>query len=58
VKHLLDNIAWHSLTGAHASVSAGTDRARRYARGFSNIAGFANPVSPMLSDLEGHFDCG
>ncbi len=29
---LLDNIAWHSLTGPQAAWSAGRGRVRRYAR--------------------------
>jgi hypothetical protein len=34
MKHLLDNIVWHSLSGPQARFSTGTDDARRYARGF------------------------
>ena len=37
---LLDNIAWHTLTGPHARFAAGTGGARRYAPGFSPIVGF------------------
>jgi hypothetical protein len=29
MQHLLDNIAWHTLTGAHASYATGTAGARR-----------------------------
>ena len=39
---LLDNIVWHSLTGAHAPYSAGSNTARRYAKGFTPIVGFAD----------------
>ena len=38
---LLDNIAWNTLSGPHAGFATGTDRARRYAPGFSPIVGFA-----------------
>lgn len=47
----LDNIIWNALTGAHAGFSTGTDRARRYAPGFSPILGFATPRQPALADL-------
>jgi ribosomal protein S18 acetylase RimI-like enzyme len=49
--HLLDNIVWHALSGPHARFSAGTDDARRYARGFSPIAGFADAERPNLAAL-------
>ena len=38
---LLDNVAWHALCRYQARYSEGTDDARRYARGFSSIIGFA-----------------
>ena len=44
--HPLDNIIWHSLAGAHAVYSQGTDRARRYAPGFSPMLGFACAEDP------------
>jgi GNAT superfamily N-acetyltransferase len=48
---LLDNIAWNTLSGPHAGFATGTDRARRYAPGFSPIVGFANAGQPDLDDL-------
>jgi GNAT superfamily N-acetyltransferase len=51
---LLDNIAWHTLSGPHARFSAGDHRARRYARGFSPILGFADQVHPAFDALEPH----
>jgi ribosomal protein S18 acetylase RimI-like enzyme len=48
---LLDNIAWNTLSGPHAGFATGTDRARRYAPGFSPIVGFANAGHPDLDDL-------
>jgi ribosomal protein S18 acetylase RimI-like enzyme len=48
---LLDNIAWNTLSGPHAGFATGTDRARRYAPGFSPIVGFANAAQPDLDDL-------
>ncbi len=44
--HLLDNLIWHSLAGAHAIYAVGTDTARRYAPGFSPILGFAAAEDP------------
>lgn len=51
MKHLLDNITWHTLVGPHARFAAGTDCVRRYARGFSPIVGFSDPQAPDLSEL-------
>ena len=54
MKHLLDNIMWHSLTGPHAPYSAGTATARRYAVGFSPLIGFADPANPDFGSLAAH----
>jgi GNAT superfamily N-acetyltransferase len=51
LKHLLDNIMWHSLTGAHAKYSIGTDNARRYAPGFSPIVAFPIAECPDFKAL-------
>jgi GNAT superfamily N-acetyltransferase len=48
---LLDNITWHTLAGPHATYAAGTEGARRYADGFSPIAGFADAHRPDLAAL-------
>ena len=48
---LLANIVWHSLAGAQAKFSAGTATARRYARGFSAIIGFADADDPDFDAL-------
>lgn len=62
-ERLLDNIAWHTLSGPHAQFSAGTERARRYATGFSPIVGFVDQDRPEFDALrpfcaEGeHFYC-
>jgi ribosomal protein S18 acetylase RimI-like enzyme len=50
--HLLDNITWHTLSGPHARFAAGTDGARRHARGFSPILGFANIERPNFAALD------
>jgi ribosomal protein S18 acetylase RimI-like enzyme len=48
---LLDNIFWHTLTGPHARYASGTDRARRYASGFSPIVAFPDPLHPDFAAL-------
>jgi len=58
MKHLLDNIMWHCLTGPHAPYSAGGDQARRYAKGFSPIVGFADPTRPDFDALAPHCEPG
>lgn len=54
----LDNILWRSLAGAHARFATGTADARRYARGFSPIVGFADPERPNLAGLAPYCDNG
>jgi ribosomal protein S18 acetylase RimI-like enzyme len=56
--HLLDNVAWHSLAGPHAGLAAGTETARRYQRGLSALAGFADPERPDLAALTEFTDIG
>jgi GNAT superfamily N-acetyltransferase len=58
MKHLLDNIVWHSLIGPHSMYATGTDDARRYAQGFSPIVGFANPEQPNLDALAPYCELG
>ena len=48
---LLDNIFWHALSGPQAIFAVGAGMARRYAPGFSPIAGFADPHRPDLDAL-------
>ena len=48
----LDNIIWNSLSGSHARFAAGAGGARRYAKGFSPIVGFADPQDPDFAALE------
>jgi ribosomal protein S18 acetylase RimI-like enzyme len=63
MKHLLDNITWHTLAGPHAKFASGTSDARRYTRGFSPIIGFENPQQPNFDALapycapDEHFYC-
>ena len=63
MKHLLDNIAWHALSGPHARYATGTSDARRYAPGFSPIVGFADTKNPNFDALvpyckpDEHFYC-
>lgn len=56
--HPLDNIFWNSLTGHHARFASGTGAARRYARGFSPILGFADLVAPDFAALAPYCDAG
>ena len=58
MKHLLDNVVWHSLSGPQAKFSAGSDRARRYAQGFSPIVGFPDQSRPDFAALESFCEPG
>jgi GNAT superfamily N-acetyltransferase len=51
MKHLLENIVWHTMSGPHTKYSVGTQDIRRYAAGFSPIVGFANVEHPNLESL-------
>lgn len=51
MRHRLDNIFWHALTGAQAKFAAGAGAARRYAAGFSPIVAFADPTRPDWAAL-------
>ena len=55
---LLANIVWHTLTGPQARFATGSGAARRYARGFSPIAGFEDPERPDLDALRPFCDVG
>ncbi|QID17425.1 GNAT family N-acetyltransferase [Nitrogeniibacter mangrovi] len=55
---VLDNPTWHTLAGTHAAFAQGTDRARRYAPGFSPILGFADNAAPDLAALLPHCASG
>jgi ribosomal protein S18 acetylase RimI-like enzyme len=48
---LLDDIFWQTLTGPHAQYASGAGGARRYARGFSPILGFADTRNPDFAAL-------
>jgi ribosomal protein S18 acetylase RimI-like enzyme len=49
--NVLKNVFWNCLTGPHARFAAGTGAARRYAPGFSPIAGFADEECPDFGAL-------
>jgi GNAT superfamily N-acetyltransferase len=49
--HPLDNIFWNCLNGPHRHLATGTERARRYAPGFSPIVGFPDPHAPDFAAL-------
>ena len=54
MKHLLDNIVWHALSGPQARFSTGSGGAKRYAAGFSPIVGFADQARPDFAALRPH----
>lgn len=51
MNHLLDNVIWHCLTGAHARFAVGAADVRRYAEGFSPLIGFADAQHPRFDAL-------
>lgn len=54
----LANIFWRSLTGSHAHLGEGTDRIKRYMRGFPAMVGFADPANPDFASLTAFCDPG
>ncbi len=55
---LLGNIFWHALSGPHACFATGSERARRYAPGFSPIVGFPDPAAPDFASLRPFCEAG
>jgi hypothetical protein len=55
---VLDNVFWNALSGAHAPLSEGNARARRYARGLPAIAAFPDPQHPDFETLATLFEPG
>ncbi|MBC7658012.1 MAG: GNAT family N-acetyltransferase [Frankiaceae bacterium] len=55
---LLDRVFWHTLTGPHARYASGAGAARRYARGFSPILGFADTQQPDFAALAPYCEAG
>ena len=58
MKTLLDNIVWNALSGPQSAFADGSGAARRYARGFSPIVGFANQQRPDFAALAPYCDPG
>jgi GNAT superfamily N-acetyltransferase len=56
--HLLDNIVWHSLSGAQAHFAVGEGATRRYAPGFSPILGFADVTQPDFAAIAPYCKAG
>lgn len=57
MQHLL-NIVWRALTGSQAGLAEGTDRIRRYRRGFPPLVGFADVAHPDFAALAPFCDPG
>jgi GNAT superfamily N-acetyltransferase len=55
---LLDNIMWNCLSGPHAKFATGEGGVRRYAPGFSPIAGFEDPHHPDFDTLAKYCEPG
>jgi GNAT superfamily N-acetyltransferase len=55
---LLDNIMWNCLSGPHAKFATGEGPVRRYAPGFSPIAGFEDPHHPDFETLARYCEPG
>jgi ribosomal protein S18 acetylase RimI-like enzyme len=58
MEQLLDNVFWHAMVGSQADIASGSGSSRRYARGYSPIAAFADPLHANFEALEGEFEPG
>lgn len=58
MSHPLDNIFWNCLSGPQAHFAQGIGMARRYAKGFSPILGFAQAEQPDFAALAPYCDSG
>lgn len=54
----LDNVIWRALSGSQAHMSAGTDRIRRFARGYPALVGYADPANPGFEALSSSCEAG
>ena len=57
-KSVLDNVAWHALSGPHLKFSIGSSTAKRYAKGFSPIVAYESYDRPDFAALQGQCDAG
>lgn len=48
---LPENVIWESLGTAHAHLAVGSNRVRRYPRGYPPVVGFADPDAPDFDAL-------
>jgi ribosomal protein S18 acetylase RimI-like enzyme len=55
---ILDNVFWHALTGEQAHIAQGSGGARRFARGYSPILGFASQQAPDFAPLDAVCEAG
>lgn len=55
---ILDNIAWHALSGPHLQFSEGGLTARRYEKGFSPIVGYEDCENPDFASLQMQCELG
>ncbi len=54
----LANIIWRCFSGSQAHLATGTDRIRRFARGFSPLIGYHDPARPDFESLRSHCEPG
>ena len=54
----LGNILWRAFSGSHAHLTSGTERIRRYARGYTPLIGYADPSEPDFAALAPYCDVG
>ena len=52
------NMIWRCMAGSQRPLTVGTDRARRYAPGFSPLVAFADPGAPAFEDLAAVCEAG
>jgi GNAT superfamily N-acetyltransferase len=53
---ILGNVFWHALAGEQSNIALGSGAARRYARGFSPMLGFADQHAPDFAAVTPHCD--
>jgi ribosomal protein S18 acetylase RimI-like enzyme len=56
--HVLDNVFWRSLTDEQSQFASGAGDARRYAKGFSPLLGFADLSRPDFEAIAPYCDSG
>ena len=58
MKHVLDNVVWHALTGPHRTLAIGCGQARHYPRDVAPFSAIADPTPLAYAELAADLPLG